>query len=261
VINQLLAAPQAAQTPRAAFMLAHPGHELRVYGWLETLRPRVFVLTDGGGPDDKPRINSSLRLITTTGATRGSLFGRLRDRTLYELLLSNPKRSSDIFFDIIHELASELVRAKINIVIGDAIEGFSPSHDIMRELTNVAVHIAQKAGSRIRNFSFVLDGTPTMGRAAQLVLDDQGMARKLAAAQAYPEMSFEVEQAIARFGVDAFRMESLELVEATGPTTPPLPTRYEDFGQARVQGGVYREVITYEQHVRPWVHTLWSITQ
>src|SRR5207302_1404403 len=31
----------------SALLVAHPGHELRVHGWLERERPLVFVLTDG----------------------------------------------------------------------------------------------------------------------------------------------------------------------------------------------------------------------
>src|SRR5438034_752023 len=31
---------------RAALFIAHPGHELLVHGWLELVRPFVFVLTD-----------------------------------------------------------------------------------------------------------------------------------------------------------------------------------------------------------------------
>lgn len=38
---------QTISSGRAALVVAHPGHELRVYGWLEQARPRVFVLTDG----------------------------------------------------------------------------------------------------------------------------------------------------------------------------------------------------------------------
>ena len=40
-----------ASTPeavgRTALFVAHPGHELRIYGWLERARPQVHVLTDG----------------------------------------------------------------------------------------------------------------------------------------------------------------------------------------------------------------------
>jgi hypothetical protein len=261
VIDQNSAAPRAATNHmRAAFFLAHPGHELRVYGWLEALRPRVYVLTDGGGRQNSPRIESSLRLIETVGASRGSLFGRFRDRSLYQLLLSSPRRAGDVLMEIAQELACNLLKSGTNIVIGDAVEGFSPSHDLMRELTNVSVHMAQKAGARIRNFSFALDAAPSSGQDARMILDDEGLQRKLAAAQAYPEMRYEVDLAIARFGLEAFKTESLDLVQAKGPTTPPLPVRYEDYGEARVKDGVYQNVITYEDHVRPWVNTIWSIT-
>ena len=36
---------------RPALLLGHPGHELKVLGWLAENRPRVYVLTDGSGFD------------------------------------------------------------------------------------------------------------------------------------------------------------------------------------------------------------------
>jgi hypothetical protein len=33
----------------AAVVVTHPGHEVRIHGWLERERSLVFVLTDGAG--------------------------------------------------------------------------------------------------------------------------------------------------------------------------------------------------------------------
>lgn len=41
--------PVSVPGARAGLMIAHPGHELLVHGWLEVAHPRVFVLTDGSG--------------------------------------------------------------------------------------------------------------------------------------------------------------------------------------------------------------------
>ena len=37
------------QQRKAALIVAHPGHELRVHHWMELARPLVLVLTDGSG--------------------------------------------------------------------------------------------------------------------------------------------------------------------------------------------------------------------
>jgi hypothetical protein len=57
----------------AALVIAHPGHELRVHGWLEWARPTVFVLTDGSGQGSHGRLASSARLIERSGGRTGSV--------------------------------------------------------------------------------------------------------------------------------------------------------------------------------------------
>ena len=52
---------------RAALVIAHPGHELCVYGWLETVRPRVFILTDGSGRSGQSRLKSTEEILSVVG--------------------------------------------------------------------------------------------------------------------------------------------------------------------------------------------------
>ena len=61
---------------RAALVVAHPGHELRVHGWLEVARPVVCVSTDGSG-------HGALAVL------HGSRTVRVRDRLLATPLLGN----------------------------------------------------------------------------------------------------------------------------------------------------------------------------
>jgi hypothetical protein len=44
---------------RALLVVAHPGHELRLFGWLSYARADVLVLTDGSGRSARPRINGT----------------------------------------------------------------------------------------------------------------------------------------------------------------------------------------------------------
>src|SRR5262245_62950864 len=73
---------------RSALVIAHPGHELRVHGWLEQTRPLVFVLTDGSGGAGRPRIDSTARVLERVGAKPGAIFGRFADRELYAAILA-----------------------------------------------------------------------------------------------------------------------------------------------------------------------------
>jgi hypothetical protein len=72
---------------RAALVVAHPGHELRVYGWTARERPLVCVLTDGSGYAAGSRLGGTTALLTALGAAPGPIYGRFTDRELYDLLL------------------------------------------------------------------------------------------------------------------------------------------------------------------------------
>ena len=76
-----------SRTPHAALVMAHPGHELRIHGWLERTRPLPFVLTDGSGHTSSSRLASTTRVLTAAGAQpAGVLYGQLTDREVYQAL-------------------------------------------------------------------------------------------------------------------------------------------------------------------------------
>src|SRR5262245_66068555 len=93
---------------RAALIIAHPGHELRVHGWLERARPLVFVLTDGSGHTGRSRLASTSELLRGTGARPGGIYGRFADREVYAAILTRDVRRLTALAD---EPADELVRA------------------------------------------------------------------------------------------------------------------------------------------------------
>lgn len=65
-----------------ALIVGHPGHELRLFRWLETARPMVCVLTDGSG-SGQSRIASSFELIQATGSSAGPVMGAFTDQRLH----------------------------------------------------------------------------------------------------------------------------------------------------------------------------------
>jgi AcrR family transcriptional regulator len=230
-------------------VVAHPGHELRIHGWLEKVRPVVFVLTDGSGRG-APRLESTTRLLAKAGATPGSIYGRFSDREIYSALLAG---ETDRFVELAAELATALREAGIQTVAGDALEGFNPGHDLCRLLIDAAVARLAREGRPLLNLQFPLEEHPAGdGLGNPLDLDDEAFARKLAAARAYPEMAGEVEAALARFGSAAFRQEHL-----TPAVSLPIAALYEEkpfferHGERRVAEGHYREVLRGRQHLVP----------
>ncbi|MGE0128099.1 MAG: hypothetical protein AB7U82_08465 [Blastocatellales bacterium] len=82
-LTQNSAQAMAVPNARAALVVAHPSHELRVHGWLETARPLVFVLTDGSGRSGKSRLDWTTQVLERAGVERGRVYGRLTDLEEY----------------------------------------------------------------------------------------------------------------------------------------------------------------------------------
>jgi hypothetical protein len=118
-----------------AIVVAHPGHELMVYHWIERHRPIYCCLTDGSGGAATSRLASTSRLLDDVGALAGPIYGRYTDKEIYRLLLDG---RVEVFVALALELADTLERAGVVCVAGDAIEGFNPTHDVCRLIVDGA---------------------------------------------------------------------------------------------------------------------------
>lgn len=241
----------------SALVVAHPGHELRVFHWMERTRPLYCCLTEGSGGAASSRMRSTDAVLERVGSTPGPIYGRYSDKEIYRFLLAG---RTDVFVALADELADVFVSAAVDAVAGDAVEGFNPSHDICRFVIDGAVALAsRRSGRSIGNHDFVLDEAPdacpeaSRHAATWLRLDAAALDRKIDAALQYPELRPEVQAALERFGRGAFAVECLRPA-----TTAPmldlfdgaLPA-YERYGEQRVREGRYSEIIRYRQHVLP----------
>ena len=260
---------------RAALVVAHPGHELRVYGWLETARPRVFVLTDGSGRSCQSRLKSTDQVLSSTGAAPGDIYAPLTDVDVYTAILDHDFK---LFTGIADELAAALVRERVTCVAGDAAEGYNPAHDACRLLVNAAVKMARRGlGKWIENFDFTLVARPDVPQSPcapgiRLDLTGETFARKLLAARNYPELAAEVEAAFAGAGSvglrlhpdlaaqsgfdtgggnhEVFRVECLRAVHRFDHAFDETPF-YERYGERQVAAGHYARVLRYREHMLP----------
>jgi hypothetical protein len=247
---------------RVALVAAHPGHELRVYGWLERERPEVFVLTDGSGSTGKSRVSSTAETLRRAGARQGSVFGRFSDRELYEVILEG---QVEVLTGLARELADAFSERRMERVAADAIEGFNPSHDICRLVTDTAVALARRrTGRAIASYDFLLEGRPDAGPVngssgvLRLELEDGALDRKLTAARAYPEMADEVERALAGHGTEAFRIECLRPADPEADVEALIedPPYYERYGERQVAAGRYPRVLRFREHFLPLARAL-----
>ena len=194
--------PLSWKSARAALVVAHPSHELRVHGWLEKTRPYVCILTDGGGRSGEPRLARTSEVLARVGATQGAIFGRLGDLEVYSAILNG---NSELFAALAEELAQAFVDEQIEYVVGDATEGYSVAHDICRVMIDAAVDLAERRhGHRVANFDFLVVGPPDecpaelRNDSIRIELDDQTFGRKVMAALSYsPKLAVDVEAALA----------------------------------------------------------------
>src|SRR5947209_5089642 len=138
----------------AALVVAHPGHELRVFGWMSQWKPRVYVITDGSGRHGVSRVSSTSRVLAGHNVPSGKIFGCVSDAAIYRAIL---EQDVPFFLDLTSRLASDFEKHGIDFVAGDATEGYNTSHDLCRVMVNAAVQIASRAtGKQITNYEFCL---------------------------------------------------------------------------------------------------------
>ncbi|HEX8618874.1 MAG TPA: hypothetical protein VF911_14920 [Thermoanaerobaculia bacterium] len=267
---------------RCAVLLAHPGHELVIHGFVERSRPLVAVLTDGSGSSGHSRVDSTTRVLESTGAEPSGFYGGFTDQRLYAALLGH---DHDLFVSMAEELAGVLVASRIQVVVGDASEGWNPIHDVWRSVVNAAVELAShRLGADIRNFDFLLFGSHRAAavdcsrQAVVLQLDEAAYERKLAVGELYaelhaevqaalsgstasivrsPALSAELDRRLAGLNAEAYRTELLRPVGAT-PAAAAEPRVYELYGEMMVAAGRYKEAIRYDRHLAP---VEWALRQ
>lgn len=252
---------------RAALVVSHPGHELRVYEWLRQTQPKVFVLTDGSGRAGVSRLAATTQLLQEIGVQHGNIYGRFSDSQFYAALLAADFAP---FRTIVDELATVFATERIHYVVADAAEGYNPAHDVCRLLVDAAVRLTYEQWKwEVASFDFSLVGRPAdcykdrQSRTVLVQLDETAFARKRAAARAYVSLTSEIDALIERLGAMAFRVECLRLVETRFPTQVDWTTKppfYEQHGESRVTGGYYQQVIRYREHVKPLAEALWRLS-
>lgn len=257
----------------AALVVAHPGHQVRLHGWLEAARPRVFVLTDGSGHSGTPRLDVTSRYLAGLDIEPGAVYGQYTDRDIYEKILD---RDFDFFVALADKLAASLDEQRVRFVAGDAAEGYNSVHDLCRLLIDAAVSMLNRGGAQVASFDFPVvkrpDDCPEELRdeSIWLRLDDATLARKLDAARAYyPELLQEVRASLGgegggpmteylgageagRAGLEIFRVECLRPAAAAarydhGGAKP----FYELHGERQVEAGLYSRVIRYREQMAP----------
>ncbi|WP_266158354.1 hypothetical protein [Dyella silvatica] len=249
---------------RSLLVIGHPGHELRVLGWVTQEKPLVCVLTDGSGGDEIPRTKQTRAILTAAGATTGPIFGMLTDRQIYEHMLAH---DGHLFEDICERLAQVIIDQRIEVVVSDAVEGYNPTHDLCEVIVRSAVQIAnaRQSGS-IRHYIIPLMGDPrslgdgTEYSSVEVMLTPAQFQHKIDAvydyaAHAGATLQQEAEDTFRNFGKEAFSREYLFSPTLSGINWERRfdagKPYYETYGEKQVAAGRYQFVIRFREHILP----------
>jgi hypothetical protein len=244
-------APIAPALGRTALAVAHPGHELRLAKWVETVRPTIFVLTTGSRSGaELSRVDASARLAASLGAPIGEVFGRHLDRDAYGWIMNG---EAEPFVALADELAQAFVRAQIDTVVTDGWQLYNVIHDLWHLTVRLAAAIA---GARRGRAVDCLDYPVVPAAAGMLApgaerlrieLSDQDVERKMRLIESYAGIADDAAEAIRLGGEDFVRFETLH-APASSPQLFPANGRkplYETFGEARVAAGLYDSVLRW----------------
>src|SRR5436190_17949240 len=221
-------------------LVAHPGHELLLHGWISRNKPVVHVLTDGTADSSGTRLARTAELLRDLGARSGAIFGRLSDREAYAMIL---ERNTALLLSLVAELAAQLERDQPAIIVGDAAEGYNPVHDLCRLIAGAAIAMA---GVPTRQYEYAVVNHLHSSDAAAIVidLDAAEYAAKMERARGQVAVLADIEELLSRHGADAYRREVLwpvvDWAALDGDAAPPL---YERYGEERVAAGRYTTVI------------------
>lgn len=226
-------------------LVAHPGHELRLFRWMELHRPRVFILSDGSGGAASSRLHHSAATLARTGAVPGEVFGRLPDRAWYAALLD---RDSAPFAEAVATIAAAARRHRPALLVSDAVDGHNPLHDLCEAIGSAVVAELARDGITLRHLVAAATATGIGRDVETLRLDAAAMARKRDAAAAYAPLAEEVTRILdaepEALGTERLLAPAFDWPGAWEP-------EWEAFGRRRVAEGRFARAISYAEHVRP----------
>lgn len=241
--------------------LGHPGHELRILGWLSKTRPPVWVMTDGSGSTGKPRTELSRAVLEKARCPIGPMFGRYSDAIIHDALLSG---DTAFFLGLTEELVAAIRSGQHDAVICDGAEGYNPSHDLVNMM---AIAAAKRTGIPLFEFPLVGDPNGPLERQTEdsilYQLNDDELAEKVQTGINYAQsvgatLLNEVKESLEKFTHELFRYERLLPVEDSDyeqmfESSKPY---YEVRGEERLASGHYSSVIRLKEHLAPIVRAL-----
>jgi len=175
-------------------VIAHPGHELRLFAWMERERPLIFILSDGSGGAQSSRLDYSVAAIRGAGATLIEGSGQRSDREWYAAILAG---DISAFTQVADAITAAALTMHAPLVVSDAADGYNPLHDLCQAIAGaVAARIARD--SKAPEFLVSPATANAMGtRSIAWELEDETARRKRRAISANTPLAEEVARLLA----------------------------------------------------------------
>lgn len=236
---------QEAAGDRALLLHAHPGHELRLFGWMEQHRPTLFLMTDGSG-GGASRTHYSSETAFRAGARIGSAFGMAPDRDWYAAILN---ADTTMFESMIDAMVQAAMAQDAILIISDAVDGYNPMHDLCEAVAASAASTLRVQGRNVTHLvARAVSGGDDSEILAETRLDNEAQARKQAAIDAYTPLAEEVRRLLDE---EPGALASEQLRRPAFAWDAHWSPSWESVGASRVATNKYAQRIEYARHVRP----------
>lgn len=246
-------------------LVAHPGHELRIYEWVRRVQPHVVALTNGDGSVGQARLSDTEDLLADLGVrVRRDWLEPVSDSAVYQALLGTAPSPFAAWLD---QLTQAALEEGIDGVVSDQAEGYNPTHDLCRVLANCLVQRLEQAGRPVRNLEIPLVGHPCdpahdAQAEVKITLSEHELSQKLAKMHDYarrcsPILEQELQTMLDSYGQQAFATECLYTARRTpyeDGKVPDVMPSFERIGEERRRAGIYKHVIQ-AQHLQQLVQT------
>src|SRR3954447_4182817 len=233
------------QSALPVLIIAHPGHELRLFDWMERERPLVFILSDGSGGAQSSRLGYSVSAIRATGARLIEGSGERSDRDWYAAIL---RRDIPAFRQAADAIAAAALIVHAPLIVSDAADGYNPLHDLCQAIAGAVVARISR-DSKAPRFLVSPATAGAMGRrSVAWKLETEAARRKHQAVSANTPLAEEVARLLAEtpdaLYTEEFLIPTFDWPENCNP-------EWEAFGRKRVKEGRFATPITYRDHVLP----------
>lgn len=142
-----------------ALSIAHPGHEIRLHGFIEQTKPFIFILADQGDPSQMKAMSNYLGFIyKNTKVLKRDGFYIIKhlpengvvdpEKNYYlkdiEVQTAIHENNMPLFEYYTKKMANIFIGNDINYVIVDSSEELDAAHDLNRAMTDAAVKLVKK---------------------------------------------------------------------------------------------------------------------